>query len=574
MLVIPDHWDELWGADGTRCSYQILIGSDIYTGEEDIEEGSLKIVRPMFSAQSPIGNTPCFSMECCLRQKSASIPKGSWLKLEIRLENTQTHTDWVSLGEFKIYQRQRYRDGWVKFTCRDKMQMSNQSYLGDNPVLEETWPKPMKKVLEESSNRIGLTLDPRSKIKEGSSWMVPTPVGLSIRSVWSSIAAAHGGNFIVTPKQTLLLTYPKAQSVEPGILGDTFLLGESLLGDPRAFRKAALLGVDFILGKSLLGGYKFPVETEISEEGYELLGSTARINRVSLSVNDLSFYSGVSGDNDISAECYYASSESAAYAKSQLNGSLYQPLKASDIVFNPLAEIQDSYLVDGFSVVWSELTTTYGIIPVSEGIAEAMSEPANEYGFEDTPLNHLKGAMLNAISKEMDSLDQENLFNRLTNNGEAQGIYIHKGQIYINASYLAAGTLNANLIKSGVLSSKDKRFVLDLDTGEFSITGVASKTDIQALKQEGVERIVTPVMKYSMSDDGLRIQKPGEEIGNKMTHEGMEVSRGSEPMLRADKDGVIATDVTVRNFLNMGENSRFEDYSDGVDTARTGCFAM
>ena len=103
---------------------------------------------------------------------------------------------------------------------------------------------------------------------------------------------------------------------------------------------------------------------------------------------------------------------------------------------------------------------------------------------------------------------------------------------------------------------------------------MASQSDLNALRQEGVEKIVTPVMKYSMSDDGLLIQKPGEEIGNKMTHEGMEVSRGSEPMLRADKDGVLATDVTVRNFLNMGENSRFEDYSDGVDTARTGCFAM
>lgn len=39
------------------------------------------------------------------------------------------------------------------------------------------------------------------------------------------------------------------------------------------------------------------------------------------------------------------------------------------------------------------------------------------------------------------SLDQEGIFNRLTNNGEAQGIYIIDGQVYVNMSYARSGTL-------------------------------------------------------------------------------------------------------------------------------------
>ena len=551
MLTKPAYWDDLWGSDGTKCDYQVLVGPEVYSGEEDIEEGSLKVFKPVFTAEKPIGNTPCFSMECCLRQKENPIPKGAFLELQIRLNKGSQVTDWVSLGVFKIHQRFKYPDGWIKLSCRDRMQMANQSFLTDDPVEEDSWPKPMRQVVEESAERLGLTLDPRSHIQEGDSWMVPTPVGLSIRAVWSSIAAAHGGNFIITPKQTLLLAIPKAQTGDTSYLGHTFVLGTSFLG---------------------VSGDQVKVET--SEDGYEILGEATQVDKVSLFVNDLSYHSGASGDNDISVECFYTSVEAAMYAKHRLIGSLYHPVKASSMVFDPLSEIQDTYLVEGLPVIWSELVTTCGIVPLSEGVSEAMSEPASEYGFEDTPLNSLRASIKDTVQDEMEALDQEVLFNKLTNNGSAQGLYIHKGQIYINAAYLASGTIQADLIKSGVLQSADGSFSLNLDTGALIISGMATKSDIQVLKQEGVEKIVTPVMKYSMSDDGLYVQKPGEEIGNRVTHRGMEVSRGSETMLRADKDGVLATDVTVRNFLNMGENSRFEDYNDGVDTARTGCFAM
>lgn len=51
-----------------------------------------------------------------------------------------------------------------------------------------------------------------------------------------------------------------------------------------------------------------------------------------------------------------------------------------------------------------------------------------------------------------ESLNQQGVFNRLTNNGQTQGIYISGGKIYINASYIGAGTLSANYIKGGTLT--------------------------------------------------------------------------------------------------------------------------
>lgn len=57
-----------------------------------------------------------------------------------------------------------------------------------------------------------------------------------------------------------------------------------------------------------------------------------------------------------------------------------------------------------------------------------------------------------AVDDLDNALDQEGVFNRLTNNGQTQGIYLQNNRIYINATYIQSGTLSANLIKGGILT--------------------------------------------------------------------------------------------------------------------------
>lgn len=57
-----------------------------------------------------------------------------------------------------------------------------------------------------------------------------------------------------------------------------------------------------------------------------------------------------------------------------------------------------------------------------------------------------------AVDDLDNALDQEGVFNRLTNNGQTQGIYLKNNRIYINATYIRSGTLSANLIKGGILT--------------------------------------------------------------------------------------------------------------------------
>lgn len=57
------------------------------------------------------------------------------------------------------------------------------------------------------------------------------------------------------------------------------------------------------------------------------------------------------------------------------------------------------------------------------------------------------------IGKMNESLTQDAIFNKLTNNGETQGIYLSGGHVYLNATYMQTGSLSADLIKTGTLDA-------------------------------------------------------------------------------------------------------------------------
>lgn len=59
----------------------------------------------------------------------------------------------------------------------------------------------------------------------------------------------------------------------------------------------------------------------------------------------------------------------------------------------------------------------------------------------------------NAANEELKNLDQEEIFNRLTNNGESQGLYRGAdGELYINGSYIKSGKISADLIDGSALT--------------------------------------------------------------------------------------------------------------------------
>ena len=90
---------------------------------------------------------------------------------------------------------------------------------------------------------------------------------------------------------------------------------------------------------------------------------------------------------------------------------------------------------------------------------------------------------------------------------------------------------------------------------------------VKNIQDNGVSRVETATG-YTFGADGLRIQKSGEEMANRLDNTGMYVTRSGECILQANNAGVVATDVRVRNYLMVGGHARLEEYPD----QRTACF--
>lgn len=64
-----------------------------------------------------------------------------------------------------------------------------------------------------------------------------------------------------------------------------------------------------------------------------------------------------------------------------------------------------------------------------------------------------------ALSAYDASMDQQEVFDRLTGGGQVQGIYLNDGKVYINASYIASGTVSADYISGGTINANNVSIV-------------------------------------------------------------------------------------------------------------------
>lgn len=98
-------------------------------------------------------------------------------------------------------------------------------------------------------------------------------------------------------------------------------------------------------------------------------------------------------------------------------------------------------------------------------------------------------------------------------------------------------------------------------------TAESLSVSVQTILQEGVQKIQNS---FGLTVDGsaVTIHREGSQMENRLDEKGMYILRNDSPILTADADGVLAADVTVRNYLVVGDHARFEDYGSG----RTACF--
>lgn len=130
-----------------------------------------------------------------------------------------------------------------------------------------------------------------------------------------------------------------------------------------------------------------------------------------------------------------------------------------------------------------------------------------------------------------------------------------------------------------VVDGKIESKIGDVNEAMTKIAQTADSLDVRIhfLEERGNEATeVTTTTGYTFNAHGLTIYRSDSDIKNVLNNEGMYVSRitGSvtDNILTADTNGVDAINLTARQYLIVGANSRFEDYSNGTDGKRTACF--
>lgn len=132
-----------------------------------------------------------------------------------------------------------------------------------------------------------------------------------------------------------------------------------------------------------------------------------------------------------------------------INGFTYRPFTAS--VFNaPYLWPMDAVMFtdkNGDSYTCALTNVNFGINGATalQSIGESLKTNS---GVRPSGLTATQLRVINQLNA---SLDQEGIFNRLTNNGEVQGLLLYDGKVYLNASYINTGFLSANRIKGGTI---------------------------------------------------------------------------------------------------------------------------
>lgn len=132
---------------------------------------------------------------------------------------------------------------------------------------------------------------------------------------------------------------------------------------------------------------------------------------------------------------------------------------------------------------------------------------------------------------------------------------------------LADLTLDLDGVRSRVERQETQTQGITGTVSTLTQTAESLRLELETVRESGAQRVVTGTG-YSFDEKGLQISRSDSDMENLLDHTGMYVRRSGETVLQANNQGVLARDVTVGNYLILGDHARLEDY--GGD--RTACF--
>ena len=220
--AVSELWKTLWNMRNTRREYAFEINGVWYGPEQEVEHSADSSLFEDFG----IGNAYVASLTLGLY--ASDIPRGAEIKRYVRLVNGEQISEWLPKGVF--YANRRVEDdGYWSVSAMDSMRKAEIVWEPDQSLV---FPLSMSKAVTEFARIMGVELDERNEIS--SKYTIDYPANdYTIRNELEFIAAAHGGNFVMTEVGKLrlvpLISAPKETNHLVNERGAAIVIGGVLI---------------------------------------------------------------------------------------------------------------------------------------------------------------------------------------------------------------------------------------------------------------------------------------------------------------------------------------------------------
>lgn len=296
-----------------------------------------------------------------------------------------------------------------------------------------------------------------------------------------------------------------------------------------------------------------PMETRNSYDvgrvmtGFESAPASKPITMVYIDAGGGGAYrSGSYSGKSVNFYCPWGSHEMAESVRVALDGYVYQAFTSTDAICDITADIGDTIAANGItSVIISRDVNYYGLNLMQLSAPET-DELEDEYPYTD-PQRRIEEREL-AIATS-----------RITSAAE---------QIQLEVTGLKSDLDTATDDLQGQLTDQAGK----LDELEQKTSFTVTQEQVEIIVSEAVSGInsVTTETGFRFDNEGITVSSTESEFSTLTRPYGFYVKRGEENVMVADSEGVEAINLTVNNFLNIGNRFRLEPY--GVD--RVACFLI
>nr|UWG14308.1 MAG: late control gene D protein [Bacteriophage sp.] len=187
-------WHDLLHKPGTEREYKFIINNVEYGKDAEVSHS----VESQLFEEFGIGNACCATLK--LAVIADNIPRAATIKRYLRLVNGTQATAWIPKGVFFTNKRSRDDDYW-EVEAYDAMRKADVVWEPSNSL---TFPMSMPTAVNLFCQMMGVNLDKRTVLN--SAYTIDYPANdYTVRNELCFIAAAHGGNWIMTDAGKLLL---------------------------------------------------------------------------------------------------------------------------------------------------------------------------------------------------------------------------------------------------------------------------------------------------------------------------------------------------------------------------------